>query len=74
MGMIIRLPFYVVAMFIWTLLGGVMSLLNLLTLPATILLSAISPSKFGGSVKDALSLGVLRRGYSNINHFLRYGM
>ena len=73
MGMILRLPFYVIAMLVWTPIGGIMSLLNLLTLPATIFLSAIMPSKFGGSVKDALSLGVLRRGYSNINNFLRYG-
>lgn len=74
MGMIIRLPFYLTAMFLWTLLGGVISFLNFLTLPATILLSAIFPSRFGSAVKDTLTFGTLRRGYGNINRFLRYGM
>jgi uncharacterized membrane protein len=73
MGMIIRLPFYLTAMLIWIFLGLIFSVINLLTLPATILLSGIFPSKFGGSVKDALTFGVLRRGFSNINNFLRYG-
>lgn len=73
MGLIIRFPFYVTAIVIWTFLGLLFSVLNLLTLPATIILSAIFPSTFGGKVKDALSFGILRRGYSNINNFLRYG-
>lgn len=73
MGLLIRFPFYVMAIVIWTFLGLLFSVINLLTLPATMILSAIFPSIFGGKVKDALSLGILRRGYSNINNFLRYG-
>ena len=73
MGLLIRFPVYVIARFIWSVLGLLFSVINLLTLPATMILSAIFPSIFGGKVKDALSLGILRRGYSNINNFLRYG-
>jgi hypothetical protein len=60
-------------MFIWSFLGLLFSVINLITLPATIMLSAIFPSIFAGKVKDTLSFGILRRGYSNINNFLRYG-
>ncbi len=73
MGLLIRFPFYVIAMFIWSFLGLLFSVINLITLPATIMLSAIFPSIFAGKVKDTLSFGILRRGYSNINNFLRYG-
>lgn len=74
MGMIIRLPFFVAGMFLWTLIGGVISFINLLTLPATFILGAIFPSRFGFAVKDTLTFGTLRRGYFNITRFLRYGM
>ena len=74
MGFIIRLPFYLLAMFVWTFIGGILSLWNLLLFPLTLILGAIFPSRFGHAVKDELSFGVLRRGYSNINRFLRYGM
>ena len=73
MGLIIRFPFYVIAIVLWTFLGLFFSVINLITIPATMILSAILPSIFGGKVKDALSFGILRRGYSNINNFLRYG-
>ncbi len=72
MGFIIRLPFYLVAMFVWTLIGGFISIVNLAALPLAIFFSAI----FSGardSVKDILTLGILRRGYRNINRFLFNG-
>ena len=73
MGLIIRFPFYVIAMVMWTCLGLFFSVINLITLPVTMVLTLIFPSMFAGKVKDTLSFGILRRGYSNINNFLRYG-
>ena len=74
MGMIFRLPFYLLGAFLWIMAGGVISFINLLTLPIFGMASAIMPSIFKTSAKDILSLGILRRGFGNLNRFLRYGL
>jgi hypothetical protein len=74
MGMIIRFPFFIVAIMIWTMVGGAISLLNIITLPIFGMASAIIPSIFKTSASDILSLGTLRRGYKNIYRFLRGGL
>jgi uncharacterized membrane protein len=72
MGLIFRLPFYITAIFIWTFVGGVISFVNLFTLPVSILVSLIFPS-YRNNVKDIVKLGILLRGYKRINYFLKFG-
>lgn len=74
MGMIFRLPFYLLGAYLWIIVGTVISLINILTLPIFGMASAIMPSIFKTSVKDILSFGILRRGFGNLNRFLRYGL
>lgn len=73
MGVLIRLPFYLLAIFIWTFIGGFISFVNLLTLPVSAILISIFPSFFKNSIKDILTLKILWSGYRKINNFLRYG-
>ena len=73
MGVIIRLPFFLVGVLVWTMMGGFISFLNLVTLPVFAMASAILPSIFKTSAKDILTLGTLRRGYRNLAYFLKYG-
>ncbi len=73
-GIMIRLPFYLVGVYLWLLVGGVISLINIITLPIFGMASAIIPSIFKTSAKDILSFGILRRGFSKLNYFLRYGL
>lgn len=70
MGMLFRLPFYLVGAYLWIIVGGIISLVNLLTLPVFGMASAIMPSLFKTSAKDILSFGILRRGFGNLNRFL----
>ncbi len=72
MGLLIRLPFYITAMLVWTFVGGFISFVNFLTLPVSGIIASIIPS-YRDKVKDIASLVMLRRGYSKINNFLRYG-
>ena len=74
MGLIFRLPFYLVASMAWIFIGGAISVVQIVTLPLTIILSLLIPSIFGEKVTDALSLGTLRRGFKNLNRFLGYGL
>jgi hypothetical protein len=74
MGIIFRLPFYLLGVFLWLLAGGMISLVNLLTLPVFGVASAIMLSIFKTSTKDILSFGILRRGFGNLNNFLQYGL
>jgi hypothetical protein len=74
MGFLIRLPFYLLGIYLWTMIGGIISLINLLTLPIFGLASVIMPSIFKTSVKDILSFGILRRGYGKLTYFLKYGL
>ena len=72
--MIFRFPFYIIGAYIWLLVGGVISLINLLTLPVFGTASMLMPSLFKTSVKDILSFGILRRGFSRLNRFLKHGL
>lgn len=74
MGVIIRFPFYILGIYLWTMVGGVISLINLLTLPIFGTASAIMPSIFKTSAKDILTFGILRRGYGKLTYFLKYGL
>jgi len=71
MGLIIRFPFYVFGCLVWIFIGGFITILQLGFFPATMLLSAIVPSMWGGMVKKTLSLHTLRKGFRNLNIFLR---
>lgn len=73
MGFIIRFPFFALGCFLWLIAGGAISVLQLLTLPITIVLAGLMPSRFGGTVGDILSLATLRRGFGNLLSFLKYG-
>ena len=73
MGFLFRLPFFLTGCFLWLIAGGVISVFQLLTLPATMVLAGLMPSLFGGKVADTLSLGTLRRGFGNLISFLKYG-
>lgn len=74
MGILFRLPFYLAGAFLWIMIGGAISFINLITLPVFGMASAIMPSLFKTSVKDILSFGILRRGFGNLNRFLQYGL
>jgi len=70
MGIVFRFPFFLLGIFLWTMVGGIISFINLLTLPIFGLATAIFPSIFNTSVKDVLTFGILRRGYRNLFFFL----
>lgn len=72
MGLLIRLPFYIVSIIIWTFVGGFISFVNLLTLPISGIIASLIPS-YRHKVKEIARLSMLREGYSKINNFLRYG-
>lgn len=74
MGVLIRLPFYLIGVYLWIIVGGVISFINIISLPIFGVASAIMPSIFKTSAKDILSFGILRRGFGNLNRFLRYGL
>lgn len=72
MGLLIRLPFYITAIIVWTFIGGFVSFVNLLTLPISGIIASIIPS-YRQNVKNIANFTMLRKGYSKINNFLRYG-
>jgi len=74
MGYIIRFPFFVVAAYLWTFVGGAISLLNIITLPVFGIASVIMPSFFKTNSKDILRFGTLRRGYAKLWLFFKYGL
>lgn len=74
MGIFLRLPIYLLGAYLWIIIGSIISLVNILTLPIFGMASAIMPSIFKTSVKDILSFGILRRGFGNLNQFLRHGL
>lgn len=73
MGIIIRLPFYLVGVFLWIPVGLIIGLINILTLPIFGLAMLIVPSIFPNKVKDILTFGTLKRGLRNLNIFLGGG-
>lgn len=73
MGMIFRFPFFAAGCLLWLIAGGAISFVQLITLPATMILVGLMPGRFGGKVGDILSLGTLRRGFGNLVTFLKYG-
>lgn len=73
MGFIFRLPFFFIECMVWFCLGGLITVLQWLVLPGTMILVGLMPRRFGGSVADTLSLGTLRRGFGTLISFLKYG-
>ncbi len=71
--MIFRFPFFVMGCILWIAAGGMITVLQLLGLPSTLILAGLMPRRFGSSVADTLSLGTLRRGFGNLFAFLKYG-
>jgi len=71
MGIIFRLPFYLVGVFIWLPIGMIIGGINIITLPIFGIASVLAPSYFPNKAKDILSLGTLRRGINSLNIFLR---
>lgn len=73
MGVIFRFPFFVMGCILWIAAGGMITVMQWLVLPGTMILVGLMPRRFGGSVADTLSLGTLRRGFGNLIAFLKYG-
>lgn len=73
MGLIIRLPFYCLGVFLWFPIGIIIGGINIITLPVFGIASALMPSVFPNKAMDIISFGTLRRGMSNLNKFLLGG-
>jgi len=73
MGVIFRLPFYLLGVFLWVPLSLIIGLINIITLPIFGLAMLIVPSVFPNKAKDILCFGTLRRGMNNLNRFLGAG-
>lgn len=73
MGVIFRFPFYALAVFLWLLIGGFITVIQLATIPLTMILAGLMPRAFGSKVKETLTFATFRRGMGNLNSFLRYG-
>lgn len=71
--MIFRFPFFVMGCILWIAAGGMITVMQWLVLPGTMILVGLMPRRFGGSVVDTLSFGTLRRGFGNLIAFLKYG-
>lgn len=73
MGIIIRLPFFVVGILLWSFVGGAISLVNFITAPIFCVARVILPSIFSTSSMDNFTFAVLRNGYKKLFYFLKYG-
>lgn len=73
-GFIIRLPFYGVGLFVWLIVGSIISAINVLTWPVFVIAMVLIPSMFPNKTKDIFTFGVLRRGIANLNRFLWGGL
>jgi len=74
MGAIFRFPIFLVGCYVWIFVGGFISFLQWCFLPVTLMLAGLSPGNFGGSVKEVVTFGTLRRGFGNLVRFLKYGL
>lgn len=73
MGTIIRLPFFLVGLLVWSLVGGAISLVNFITAPIFCLARVILPSIFSTPCRDNFTFAILRNGYKKLLYFLKYG-
>lgn len=71
MAFLIKLPFYLIGMFLWLPLGLVIGMLNIITLPIFFMAMILFPSFFQNNAGDILSFGTLRRGVNTLNVFLK---
>jgi len=77
-GMVIRAPFFLMGVILWTYIGIPLNILNIITLPVGAILSALCPSCFEkkgcSTAKEIVSFCILRNGYKQLYNFLKYGL
>ena len=77
-GILIRLPFFLMGVILWTYIGIPLNILNIITIPVGATLRALCSNCFKNNgcstAKEILSFCILRNGYTKLYSFLKYGL